>query len=505
MTSITAEGREGRPALVMRGISKRFGTVQALAEVDLSVRKGTVHAIVGENGAGKTTLMKILAGVYQPDAGTIEINGQRHSFDGPQQAIVAGVSMIYQDLDLAEHLTVAENVFLGNEPRKGLRFVVDLKKMTAATADLADGFGFEINPTATVSSLSTGDCQVAEILKALARKASIIVMDEPTSSLSEDEASRLFEIIRRLKNSDISIIYISHRLDEITGLADDVTILRDGKVAHCGQMAGLDTKTIVRYMVGRELTDFYPVRKTAIRDVVAEVKNLSSQKIQDINFNVRAGEIVGIAGLVGAGRTEIARAIFGVDKKTSGVILLEGQEVKIKSPAEAIANGIAFLTEDRKRSGLCLGLACSWNITLAALGLIGMRRILRPAKETAIADKLGKQLAIKWTSPERQVDTLSGGNQQKLLIARWLLAEAKFLIFDEPTRGIDVGAKKEVYALLNNLAEQGKAILFISSELPELLGVTDRILVMRRGRLAGDLKTSETTQEEIMHLAAVKS
>jgi ABC-type sugar transport system ATPase subunit len=377
--------------------------------------------------------------------------------------------------------------------------------MAAATADLADGFRFEINPTATVSSLSTGDCQVAEILKALARKASIIVMDEPTSSLSEDEANRLFEIIRRLKNSDISIIYISHRLDEITGLADDVTILRDGKVVHCGQMAGLDTKMIVRYMVGRELTDFYPARKTTIRDVAAEVKNLSSQKIQDINFSVRAGEIVGMAGLVGAGRTEIARAIFGVDKKTSGAILLEGQEVEIKSPAEAIAHGIAFLTEDRKRSGLCLGLACSWNITLAALGLIGMRRIIRPAKETAIADKLGKQLAIKWTSPERQVDTLSGGNQQKLLIARWLLAEAKFLIFDEPTRGIDVGAKKEVYALLNNLAGQGKAILFISSELPELLGVTDRILVMRRGRLVGDLKTSETTQEEVMHLAAVET
>ncbi|MGA2172352.1 MAG: sugar ABC transporter ATP-binding protein [Sedimentisphaerales bacterium] len=505
MTSIIAEGKEGRPALVMRGISKRFGAVQALAGVDLSVRRGTVHAIVGENGAGKTTLMKILAGVYQPDAGTIEINGRGHSFDGPQQAIEAGVSMIYQDLDLAEHLTVAENVFLGNEPRRGLHFVVDLKKMAAATANLADGFGFEINPTAAVSSLSTGDCQVAEILKALARKASIIVMDEPTSSLSEDEASRLFEIIRRLKNSDISIIYISHRLDEITGLADDVTILRDGKVVHCGQMAGLDTKTIVRYMVGRELTDFYPARKTAIRDVVAEVKNLSSQKIQDINFNVRAGEIVGMAGLVGAGRTEVARTIFGVDKKTSGAILLEGQEVEIKSPAEAIANGIAFLTEDRKRSGLCLGLACSWNITLAALGLIGMRRIIRPAKETAIADNLGKQLAIKWTSPERQVDTLSGGNQQKLLIARWLLAEAKFLIFDEPTRGIDVGAKKEVYTLLNNLAGQGKAILFISSELPELLGVTDRILVMRRGRLVGDLKTNETTQEEVMHLAAVET
>ena len=503
MRSITAEGGDNHPAIVMRGIRKRFGPVQALAEVNLTVRQGTVHALVGENGAGKSTLMKILAGVYQPDTGTIEINGRQRRFDNPQQAIEAGVSMIYQDLDLAEHLTVAENVFLGNEPRKKLRFVVDLKKMARATDELADGFGFETDPTAVVSGLSTGDCQIAEILKALARKASIIVMDEPTSSLSEGEANRLFEIIRRLRKSGISIIYISHRLEEIIGLADDITILRDGRVAYFGQMAGLDTQAIVRYMVGRELTDFFPARKISIGKVTAEVKNLSSQKVKDINFDVRAGEIVGMAGLVGAGRTEVVRAIFGVDKKDSGAILLGGREIKINSPADAIANGIAFLTEDKKRSGLCPGLACSWNITLAALGLIGMRRIVKPAKETAIANKLGRQLAIKWTSPQVQADTLSGGNQQKLLIARWLLAEAKFLIFDEPTRGIDVGAKKEVYTLLNNLAEQGKAILFISSELPELLGVTDRILVMRRGRLVGNLKTSETTQEQIMHLAAV--
>jgi len=504
MTSRTPQDTDTPPAIVMKGIAKRFGPVQALTEVNLTVRQGTVHALVGENGAGKSTLMKILAGVHQPDKGTIEINGRSCSFAGPQEAIEAGVSMIYQDLDLAEHLTVAENVFLGNEPRKGLRFIVDLKKMVRQTADLSKGFGFEIKPTATVSGLSTGDCQIAEILKALARKASIIVMDEPTSSLSEGEVDRLFEIIKRLRNSGISIIYISHRLEEITGIADDVTILRDGRVVHCGQMAELDIQKIVRYMVGRELTDFFPPRKTIVGKVVAEVKNLSSQKIQDINFNVRAGEIVGVAGLVGAGRTEVARAIFGVDKKTTGAILLEGREVSIKTPADAIANGIAFLTEDRKRTGLCLGLPCSWNITLAALDLMGMSKIIRPAKETATADKLAGQLAIKWTSPESKVDTLSGGNQQKLLIARWLLAEARFLIFDEPTRGIDVGAKKEVYTLLNGLARQGKAILFISSELPELLGVTDRILVMRRGRLVGNLKTKETTQEKIMHLAAVE-
>lgn len=505
MTNIAGQSPDTYPILVMKGISKRFGPVQALADVNLKVRRGTVHALVGENGAGKSTLMKILAGVHQPDTGTIEINGQICRFEKPQQAIETGVSMIYQDLDLAEHLTVAENVFLGNEPRKGFRFILDSNKMVRATADLANGFGFDIRPTAVVGSLSTGDCQIAEILKALARKASIIVMDEPTSSLSENETNRLFEIIRRLQSSAISIIYISHRLEEIIGLADDITVLRDGRVVHCGQMSGLDTKTIVKYMVGRELTDFFPKRKKTIGEISAEVKNLSSRKVQDISFSVRAGEIVGMAGLVGAGRTEAARAIFGVDKKTSGIIFLDGQDAGINSPADSIAKGIAFLTEDRKRSGLCPALACTWNITLAALGLIGMRRIIRPAKEAKIADKLGKQLAIKWTSPDTLADTLSGGNQQKLLIARWLLAEAKFLIFDEPTRGIDVGAKYEVYTLLNNLAEQGKAILMISSELPELLGVTDRILVMRRGRLVGNLKTSETTQEEVMHLAAVEA
>ncbi len=494
-----------RVALRMEGISKRFGPVQALAEVSLTVRAGTVHALVGENGAGKSTLMKILAGVYRPDAGTIEIDGSERSFARPQEAIEAGVSMIYQDLDLAEHLTVAENVFLGNEPTAGLSFVVDRKAMTASTAELAEMFQFEIDATAVVAELSTGDCQVAEILKALARKASIIVMDEPTSSLSESETQRLFEIVRRLRSNGITVIYISHRLEEIIGLADEVTVLRDGKVVHAEHITRLDIPTIVRYMVGRELTDFFPSRQARAGKVVIKVDGLSSgRRIGDVSFEVRAGEIVGIAGLVGAGRTEVARAIFGIDVRTSGSILLEGEQVTIKSPADAIAKGIGYLTEDRKRTGLCLQLPCSWNVTLAGLEKIGMGRVIRPAEERQIAAKFGSQLDIRWAGPEAAAESLSGGNQQKLLIARWLLAESRFLMFDEPTRGIDVGAKKEVYALLNRLAGQGKAILFISSELPELLGVTDRILVMRRGRLVGNLRTSETNQEQIMHLAAVE-
>ena len=502
---LQANSGNSRIALRMTRISKSFGPVQALSDVSFTVRAGTVHALVGENGAGKSTLVKILAGVYRPDGGSIEIHQQPYAFDNPEQALAAGVSMIYQDLDLAEHLTVAENVFLGNEPVGILPFTVDCKAMVKKTADVARSFKFDIDPSAVVSELSTGDCQIVEIIKALTRKASIIVMDEPTSSLSETEVERLFEIVRSLRQKGISIIYISHRLEEIIGLADDVTVLRDGKVVHCESVTKLDIPQIVRYMVGRELKEFFPARDVKIGDVRVVVNNLSSDsRIKDVSFAIRAGEIVGMAGLVGAGRTEIARAIFGIDKKASGSIILDKKELSINSPADAISNGIALLTEDRKRTGLCLGLACSWNITLPSLDLIGMKRVIRPAKENKIAADMGAQLAIKWLGPEAPAESLSGGNQQKLVIARWLLAQAKFMIFDEPTRGIDVGAKKEVYVLLNSLAGQGKAILFISSELPELLGITDRILVMRRGRLVGNLKTGETSQEEVIHLAAVE-
>jgi ABC-type sugar transport system ATPase subunit len=492
-------------ALRMTGISKRFGPVQALADVSFTVRAGTVHALVGENGAGKSTLMKILAGVYKPDTGSIEINGRSHTFDNPHEALDVGVSMIYQDLDLAEDLTVAENVFLGHEPTGVLPFTIDYKAMVRKTADLAKGFNFGIDPAAVVSQLSTGDCQIVEIIKALARNASIIVMDEPTSSLSETEVTRLFEIVRRLRKEGISVIYISHRLEEIVGLADDITVLRDGRVVHSASAAQLDIPEIVCHMVGRELTEFFPARKVEIGDVLVEVTNLSSDgRVRDVSFSIRCGEIVGMAGLVGAGRTEVARAIFGVDKRACGSVVLDKRHLEISCPADAIASGIAYLTEDRKRTGLCLQLPCTWNITLPNLSAIGMERVIRPGKEKTIVEGIASRIDIRWLGPGAPADSLSGGNQQKLLIARWLLAESKFFIFDEPTRGIDVGAKKEVYTLLNSLAEQGKAILFISSELPELFGITDRILVMRRGRLVGDLRTKETAPEEVMHLAAVE-
>ena len=493
-------------ALRMRGISKQFGPVQALSEVSFTVRRGTVHALVGENGAGKSTLMKILAGVYQPDSGSIEIKGKLQIFSKPGEALTAGISMIYQELDLAEHLTVAENVFLGMELSGWLPFIMDHKEMTARTTKLAQRFNFKIEPTAVVEDLPMGDCQVVEILKALMRNASIIVMDEPTSSLSETEAVMLFELVRALREQGLSIIYISHRLEEIVGLADDVTVLRDGRIVHSGSMTKLDIPKIVHFMVGRELKDFFPARSVDIGATRVKVRNLSSGNgVEDISFDIRKGEIVGMAGLVGAGRTQVAQALFGIDKKTSGAIEIDGCRLEINSPTDAIANHIAFLTEDRKRTGLCLELPCSWNVTLPNLVAIGMKNIIKPGRERQIVTNVAKRISIKWLGPQAPVDSLSGGNQQKILIARWLLAESKFMIFDEPTRGIDVGAKKEVYSLLNELAEEGKAILFISSELPELFGIADRILVMRRGRLVGNVNPKKTTQEEVMHLAAVEA
>jgi len=493
-------------SLRMRGISKQFGPVKALSDVSFSVRQGTVHALVGENGAGKSTLMKILAGVYQPEAGTIEINGKMQRLAKPSEALSAGISMIYQELDLAEHLTVAENVFLGMELPGRLPFIMDHKKMNEQTAEIAQRFNFNIDPTAVVEELPMGDCQIIEILKALMRKASIIVMDEPTSSLSETEAAMLFKLVKALRRQGLSIIYISHRLEEIVGLADDVSVLRDGRMVHSGTMAELDIPKIVHHMVGRELKDFFPARNVNIGKTRVKVRNLSSQNgIEDISFDIRKGEIVGMAGLVGAGRTQVAQALFGIDRKTSGTIELDEHRPKINSPTDAIANHIAFLTEDRKRTGLCLELPCSWNVTLPNLAAIGMKNIIKPSRESKIVTNIASRISIKWLGPQAPVDSLSGGNQQKILIARWLLAESKFMIFDEPTRGIDVGAKKEVYSLLNELAEEGKAILFISSELPELFGIADRILVMRRGRLVGDVNPKETTQEEVMHLAAVEA
>ncbi len=490
--------------LKMAGVSKTFGPVQALRQVDFTLRPATVHAIVGENGAGKSTLMKILSGVYSPDEGTIHYGNKQLNLDTPGRAIEAGISMIYQELDLAEHLTAAENVFLGDEPAGRIPFTVSRNKLINDTKELAEKYGFDIDPAARIEDLTIAQAQIVEILKALARNCSILVMDEPTSSLSQSETRKLFQTVKSLRSAGISVIYISHRLEEIIDLADEVTVLRDGAVVHTDSISNLQISGIIRYMVGRELTDFFPPRDCAVGETKLEVDCLSAQNgIENISFEIHKGEIVGMAGLVGSGRTEIAEAVFGTQKITSGRILSDGNEINIKSPNDAISNSIALLTEDRKRTGLCLNLSCAHNITLPCLENIGMDKIIRPQRELEIVNRSVEKLNIRWAGPKAPADSLSGGNQQKLLIARWLLTGSDVIIFDEPTRGIDVGAKKEIYELINTLAGRGKAILFISSELPELLGMTDRILVVRDKKIAAELETQKTSQQEIMHFAAL--
>jgi ABC-type sugar transport system ATPase subunit len=493
------------PLLQMQGISKRFGPVQALSGVNLNVRGGSVHALCGENGAGKSTLMKILAGIHAPDEGTILLQGQPLSLAEPSDALRAGISMIFQELDLAPDLTVAENIFLGAEPAGPLAWSISRRSMVAQTRELAARYEFTIDPEKIVSDLPVGDCQIVEVLKALRRKASIIVLDEPTSSLSAAESQRLFAVIQRLRREGLALIYISHRLDEVFSLADDISVLRDGRVVHTAPAAALDISTVVHHMVGRELTDFFPPRTSQPGAPCLRVDNLSSDEgVRDVSFTVRRGEIVGLAGLMGAGRTEVARALFGVEPPTAGEITLDGTPLRGGNPADSIDAGLVLLTEDRRRTGLCLDLPCAWNITLPNLDRLGMARVLQPERELAVAAEAGTRMNVRWGSPSNAARSLSGGNQQKLLVARWVMAEARCLIFDEPTRGIDVGAKREIYLLLDRLAAEGKAILLISSELPELFGVADRILVMRRGRLVGDLVTTRTTPAEVMRLAAVE-
>jgi len=491
--------------LRMEHISKRFGAVQALRDVTFSVKPGTLHALCGENGAGKSTLMKILAGVHREDGGKIVLNGKETVFADPKAALEAGISMLYQELDLADDLTVFENIFLGREIyKKGLP-VLDDPKMTGIVEELFERYHFHISPTARVSELSMGEAQLVELAKALLRQARIIVMDEPTSSLSEAESQTLFEIIRTLKADGMAIIYISHRLEEVMMLADEISVLRDGEIVFHAPAKQTGIAEIVRHMVGRELHDFYPARNVKIGEESFRAENIRTDKVRDVSFSVRKGEIVGMAGLVGAGRTESADAIFGCAKLLGGEIYLNGKKLQIRRPQDAIKAGIAYLTEDRKRNGLWLNLPCAWNITMPNLGKLNMSLLIDQLREARLCQENGRRVNVKWSSPAAPADSLSGGNQQKLLIARWLMADSDFIIFDEPTRGIDIGAKKEVYQLLNELAAQGKAILVISSELPELLGICDRILVMRDGTIRGELPAKEASQEKIMRLAATSN
>ena len=499
---MSAVAIDAAPVLEMRGISKTYPGVVALSGVDFCVLPGEVHALVGENGAGKSTLIKILAGADTKDAGQIIIDGSEAHVTSPQEAMRLGVSIIYQEFNLVPYMNAAENIFLGREPASAVPGMIDFGKMYADAEAIISELGVALDVRAPMNQLSVAQQQMVEIAKATSRKSRIIAMDEPSATLTEHELENLFALIRRLKAEGVSIIYISHRLEEIFQIADRVTVLRDGALVATKQVADTDREDIIRMMVGRELKEKIPKVAAAPGEVALEVKNLNRAGVlRDISLQVRRGEILGIAGLVGAGRTEVARAIFGADPIDSGQILINGKPVVIRSPKHAISLGIGLVTEDRKALGLVLGMAVRENISLANLGLLSRFGFISRRKEREVARKYVEDILIKTPSVEQAVQNLSGGNQQKVVLAKWLFTESKILIFDEPTRGIDVGAKTEIYQLMNRLAESGVAIIMISSELLEVLGMSDRILVMHEGEIAGELSREEATQEQIMHLA----
>jgi ribose transport system ATP-binding protein len=482
----------------LRGISKEFPGVKAVDGVDLEILPGEVHALAGENGAGKSTLMKLLAQVERPTEGEVEISGEPITFRGPGRAQSLGIAMVYQEFALAPHLSVAENLFLGREPaRVGF---VNRRKEKERAVDLLRRVGLEVDPGRLVSSLTVAQQQRVEIAKALAIEAKVLILDEPTATLAEKEIEELFEVIQDLASRRIAIIYISHRLDEIFRIADRVTVMRDGKVVDTVPASELDEEELVRLMVGREVGNLYPKPEVEIGDVVLRVSGISRGTVlQDCSFEVRKGEILGFAGLVGAGRTELARAVFGADPVDSGAVELEGEEVRIKDPQTAIEAGIGYLTEDRKGEGLALQLDVAQNITLAHVPV--RAGFLDLGAEGRTARRRRDELNIRTPSIRRRVQVLSGGNQQKVVVAKWLETHAKVLFFDEPARGIDVGAKAEMFGLIGDLAKEERAIVLISSYLPELLNMCDRILVMREGRVAGTLSREEFSEERVIALA----
>ena len=475
--------------------------MRALGGVSFDLRAGEVHALVGENGAGKSTLMKIVAGVYRPDSGSIRLGGVPILNESPRQALERGISMIHQELNLAPNLSVAENVFLGRAPTRG--GLIDWRRLYADVEALADRLGIDLDVRARVDELSVARQQMVEIAKALSLDARVIIMDEPTSALTERETEALFDIIARLKSNGVAVVYISHRLDEIFRVADRVTVLRDGRLVGTLPIAQATQPQLIGMMVGRELTTLFPKESVEIGDPFLEVRHLRRKgALEDISFVLRRREILGLAGLVGAGRTELVRVLFGADPLDGGEILLEGRPVRIRRPRDAIRLGMGFVTEDRKLQGLVLGMNVRENETLASLAQVSKLGFLNLGRERTLAARLVEQLGVRTPSVEQEVANLSGGNQQKVVIAKWLATRARILILDEPTRGIDVGAKAEVHALMSRLASQGVSILMISSELPEILGMSDRILVMRQGRLSGEFTRDQASQEAILACAA---
>jgi ABC-type sugar transport system ATPase subunit len=480
--------------LELEGVEKRFGGVPALKKGDLRVREGEVHALVGENGAGKSTLMKIVAGMLQRDGGAMRWRGEEVRFQKPAEAHANGISMVHQESLLAPHLTVAENIFLGREQGRGL--LLDHRRMEKETRSLIEEHAFPLDVRRRAGELSPAQKQLVEICRAIHSASSLLIFDEPTSSLSDVETAAVFRIVRNLRERGMGVIYITHRLVELREIADRITILRDGETVHSGDYASVTTEEIVHHMVGREVSAVY------LRQPLPPGKERLRFEMGDVRLNLHAGEIVGLAGLIGAGRTELCQALFGLRPAPGARLEIDGQPVDIHSPHEAVDAGIAFITEDRQRTGLALALPLRVNITLAHVDGVARRGFIQARKEQQAAENYRERLRIRASTIEQWAGRLSGGNQQKVVVAKWLFRQAKIFLFDEPTRGIDVGAKAEVVALMDELARSGAAILMVSSELPELLQVADRILVMRSGRLVAELPRG-TTQQEIMRYAAV--
>jgi len=491
----------GKTILQVENISKSFPGVQALKGVGFNLREGEVHALIGENGAGKSTLMKIMLGMQPPSGGTMILKGEPYAPKTPAEALTRGISMIHQEISLAPLMTVAENIFMGNEAQFG-KFWDGAGRKKKAAAEILGKLGLDIDPGLEVSRLSISKMQLVEIARAVSCDSNIIIMDEPTSSLTEAEVEKLFEIIAALKAAGKSIIYTSHKLDEVIAMCDTVTVLRDGQFVAERPVREITKDDLVNMMVGREMADMFPKAHAEIGDVVLEVKDFGcSGDIRDINFSLRRGEILGFCGLVGAGRTELVQAIFGLDKNSRGQVFMDGKEVQIKSSKDAIANRISLLTEDRRGNGIIPELSVKVNMTVTSLQEYSKCGFIDFKKETEVCNQMVDTLSIKCPSNDGVISLLSGGNQQKVILGKWLLTSPEVLILDEPTRGIDVGAKAEIYKLIGQMAKEGKGIIIVSSELPELFGVCDRILVMHQGRIAAEYARSEFDENNVMQSA----
>lgn len=490
--------------LELKHITKLYPGVVALNDVSLEVRRGEILALVGENGAGKSTLIKTCSGAITPTQGEIVINGKSFTGMTPQTSEQNGIGVIYQEFNLVGDLSVAENIFLGRAIRKGM--VIDLKAMERESKKILDSLNIKINPKTLVKTLSVGYQQMVEIAKAVSQNAKLLIMDEPSAPLTSAEVEAMFAIVDKLKAGGVSIIYISHRLDEIFRLADRITILRDGQYVTTLNTDETNKDELVKYMVGRQLTEVYPKRDEICvkNEVIFEAVNVSGNGDKNISFKIHRGEVLGLGGLVGAGRTEFAELMFGMRQKTAGKFIFKGKEISPKTPKDAIELGIGLVPEDRKKEGALLGMSIRCNINMPIYQRISKGTVINEKKEEEIAQTYRKEISIKTPTLDQLVKNLSGGNQQKVILAKWLAADSELLIFDEPTRGIDVGAKQEIYTLINHLVEQGKTVLMISSEMEELMGMSDRILILAEGNMTGELNKSEFNQERIMQLASIE-